>query len=72
MSHAQTQAAATHREPNSVTLLGWIALARAAHRQRRALAALTSERLKDLGVSPEAAAAEAAKPVWNVPHHWLR
>lgn len=36
-------------------------------RQRRALANLTAEQLADIGVSPQAASAEAARPMWDVP-----
>ena len=40
--------------------------------QRRALARLDARALDDIGVSPEAAAAEAARPVWDVPAGWRR
>ena len=33
-------------------------------RQRRALAALTIEALKDIGIDPTEASVEAAKPFW--------
>lgn len=48
-----------------------VALAIAAWRQRRALAALTPEQLKDIGLTPGAARGEAERPVWDVPRHWL-
>jgi hypothetical protein len=35
--------------------------------QRRALAKLDDARLKDLGISPQAAAIEAARPFWDLP-----
>ncbi len=35
--------------------------------QRRALANLDDARLKDLGISPQAAAIEAARPFWDLP-----
>ena len=41
-------------------------------RQRRELANLTADRLSDLGLTADQARTEAAKPVWNVPAHWLR
>lgn len=44
----------------------------AAWRQRRALTKLTSEQLNDIGLTREAAQREASKPLWNVPHYWLR
>lgn len=38
-----------------------------AARQRRALADLPPELLRDIGLDREAAAAEAARPVWDLP-----
>ncbi|MDH3263381.1 MAG: DUF1127 domain-containing protein [Paracoccaceae bacterium] len=52
--------------------LARISMALAALRQRRALAALPPERLRDIGISPEAARREAERPAWDVPAHWLR
>jgi uncharacterized protein YjiS (DUF1127 family) len=42
-------------------IAGWMDRAR----QRRILAELDSRRLFDIGVTPEAAAREAAKPFWR-------
>ncbi|MEO9516278.1 MAG: DUF1127 domain-containing protein [Paracoccaceae bacterium] len=39
-------------------------------RTRRALAALDTDALCDIGVSAKAAAQEAAKPIWDVPQTW--
>lgn len=39
--------------------------------QRRALAVLDDARLADLGLSREQARAEAARPFWDAPKHWL-
>lgn len=39
-------------------------------RQRRALAALDDRLLADIGVSREAALAEAGRPAWDAPRHW--
>ena len=57
------------------TLSYWRALARS----RRALGELTPDRLDDVGLSAEAAAAEAARPFWDTaevrwdaPNHWRR
>ncbi|SMX37332.1 DUF1127 domain-containing protein [Octadecabacter ascidiaceicola] len=36
-------------------------------KERRELAGLSEARLKDIGVSPRAAAQEAARPVWDLP-----
>jgi len=35
--------------------------------QRRALATLDAARLRDMGISPEDAAREAARPFWDLP-----
>ncbi|WP_299623188.1 DUF1127 domain-containing protein [uncultured Tateyamaria sp.] len=39
-------------------------------RSRRALAQLDSTRLDDIGLSVKRAAAEEAKPIWDVPATW--
>lgn len=39
-------------------------------RSRRALAHLDARALEDIGVSRDRAAAEAAKPIWDVPANW--
>ena len=39
-------------------------------RSRRALAHLDARALDDIGVNPDRAAAEAAKPIWDVPSTW--
>ncbi len=49
-----------------------IALALAARRQRRALAKLSPELLKDVGISAAEAHREVERPAWDVPAHWLR
>lgn len=36
-------------------------------RERRALAGLSSERLADMGIDPDAASAEIARPFWDIP-----
>lgn len=43
---------------------------RALLRQRRALSALDTHLLEDIGVSSEAARREASRPVWDVPETW--
>lgn len=40
------------------------------HRQRRQLGALPPHLLADIGVTPEAASAESARPLWDAPEHW--
>ncbi|MCC1495116.1 DUF1127 domain-containing protein [Cognatishimia sp. F0-27] len=44
----------------------WRALAR----QRRALKRMDADQLHDLGLSRDAADAEAARPFWDAPAHW--
>ncbi len=39
-------------------------------RSRRALARLDTRGLDDIGISADRAAAEAAKPIWDVPATW--
>ena len=42
----------------------------AVHKQRRELARLDDRALRDIGVSRYQAEIEAARPAWDVPHHW--
>ncbi len=46
----------------------WTALAR----QRAALARLDDTALRDVGLSPEDARIEAARPFWDAPAHWCK
>ena len=41
-------------------------------KQRRDLAALAPHLLADIGLSPEQARREAARPLWDAPEHWRR
>ena len=43
-----------------------------AHRQRQALRGLDAARLADIGLSEQAALAEADRPFWDVPASWRR
>lgn len=49
-----------------------ISLAFCVQNSRRALARLDRATLADLGLSPEDAAREAARPLWDVPASWRR
>ncbi len=40
-------------------------------RQRRALARLSPQQLADIGISAQDAKTEAARPMWDVPCHWV-
>lgn len=50
-------------------LLRWAEL-RALAQQRRALAGLDDTLLRDIGLTADAARAEAERPFWDAPHHW--
>lgn len=41
-------------------------------RQRRALGRLDPRLLRDVGLTEDAARAEAARHFWDAPHHWFR
>lgn len=41
-------------------------------RQRRKLGTYDDRILDDIGIDRAAAAAEAARPIWDVPQTWLR
>ena len=47
-------------------------LAPNARRQRLSLAKLDDAMLRDIGITRAQALAEAARPAWDVPAHWLR
>ena len=63
-----SQRPATRPAPfNPIALLiTWASLAR----QRRALAALDSTQLDDIGLTAQDAEIEANRAVWDVPSHW--
>ncbi len=42
----------------------------ALHRSRRALAALSDDALRDVGLDRAQARAEAARPLWDAPASW--
>lgn len=56
----------------AANVLRRIRLALAARNQRRALARLDDHRLRDLGLDHALVARECAKPLWDVPAHWLQ
>lgn len=45
----------------------WLALARSLRRERATLAALPPHLLRDVGLDPGAARAEARRPFWSTP-----
>lgn len=67
ITRAQTcYAAAQHPAPKG--LFSLIAL----WRQRQQLRHLDARALEDMGITPEAARREAARPAWDVPRNWRR
>lgn len=53
-----------------IGLIARLAQMIADHRQRRRLATLDDRLLDDIGLDRDAARAEAARPIWEVPPHW--
>ena len=58
--------------PRREGLLSRIARMLAIRRQRRVLAELSPERLRDIGLTAGQAQAEAGRSVWDAPVYWLR
>ena len=52
------------------SLLSFLRDAIALRRSRVALGKLSAAQLDDIGVSPDQAAQEANRPIWDAPHHW--
>ena len=67
---AQTLSTATTFIPRlrRSRLSAWIGL----WRQRRSLARLDAHLLTDIGVTREAAAREAGRPIWDAPRNWMQ
>ena len=58
-----TRRISTDRLPSLASLI-------ALHRSRRALAALDSDALADIGLSRTEAVSEARRPFWDLPRAW--
>lgn len=56
----------TTRPARSIGLMGLLGL----RRQRQQLANMTPEQLADIGITAEAAEAEANRPLWEIPSNW--
>ena len=54
------------------TLFRWLADRKGLRRSRLRLAVLDDHLLRDIGVSREAARAEADRKGWDAPDHWQR
>jgi uncharacterized protein YjiS (DUF1127 family) len=52
--------------------LSWLMASVDAWRSRRQLESLDAHLLHDIGISKIAAHAEAKRPIWDVPAHWLQ
>ena len=65
----ETRQMATARRPDILSRLRRML---AVMRQRRQLRDLDPHLLDDLGLSRQQAAAEADRPVWDVPRHWRK
>jgi uncharacterized protein YjiS (DUF1127 family) len=53
-----------------LSLLRRLPLLLSLRRQRRSLAQLDDHLLRDIGLTPEQALAEADRPIWDAPAHW--
>jgi len=50
----------------------WLERVISVARQRRDLGRLDDRALRDIGITRAQATAEAARPIWDVPNHWLK
>lgn len=60
------------RSRRGSSLFALLRRALAARRERGALARLDERMLIDIGLTRDQARAETARPMWDVPPHWLR
>jgi uncharacterized protein YjiS (DUF1127 family) len=67
-----TVAPAARRSPGRASPLAWLRNRLALRRQRLQLAELDARQLRDIGLTAEQARAEAKRPIWDAPSHWLR
>ncbi|MEM6373345.1 MAG: DUF1127 domain-containing protein [Pseudomonadota bacterium] len=63
---ARTHSIHARADAPRFSLSTWLAV----WRSRRALALLDTHALDDIGISAKRAAAEAGKPIWDVPANW--
>lgn len=66
-ARARAQGAARQTASSDRSLAGRFFLALEVARERRALAAMTPEQLKDIGISADEAQSEASRPFWDLP-----
>lgn len=72
MTHIPLETLSLHRAAPFAGLVRRLSLGLGVRRQRRRLAELDDAQLRDIGLTREAARAEADRPVWDVPQTWLR
>ncbi|SLN17515.1 hypothetical protein PSA7680_00556 [Pseudoruegeria aquimaris] len=70
MQTLATPARAAALRPARRSVLSRLLAAEAAWRTRQSLKTLDRAALRDLGLSRSQAAAEAARPIWDVPAAW--
>ncbi|MCG7494314.1 DUF1127 domain-containing protein [Thalassobius sp. Cn5-15] len=70
MTTMTNRRAAALRSSRPFSLLSRMLAMQSLYRQRRALSALDSAALKDLGLTRAEAEVEAARPIWDAPNHW--
>ncbi len=70
--HLRTPVAWTDAAPRTRSVWSWLVSLTALRAQRRQLASLDDHILRDIGISREDAEAEASRPLWDAPRHWLK
>ncbi len=72
MSHLSVSLACPSRPaPSKAVGLRRIITALAVWRSRRTLSGLEAHMLEDIGITAAQAKAEANRPIWDVPAHWV-
>ncbi|MEE9428774.1 MAG: DUF1127 domain-containing protein [Paracoccaceae bacterium] len=71
-TQACTETAAKEQRPGKFSFLRLIPKFDAIYRQRLDLRGLSDTALKDIGITRSQANAEASRPSWDAPSHWLR
>jgi uncharacterized protein YjiS (DUF1127 family) len=67
-----TRTIGSRRKAAKGSLWSRLGIALAVYRQRQALATLDDHMLRDLGLSHDAALAEASRPLWDMPRQWQK
>ncbi|WP_232829362.1 DUF1127 domain-containing protein [Tropicimonas sp. IMCC34043] len=72
MSVQSIHTAGMHRGFNPLGIISYVRNLRVLARQRRELAMMDDHMLQDIGVSRFEAESEATRPLWDVPHFWMK